>query len=83
MAFTSFLWKKVALSMEKSGNQNKVCNVAIVVDGRRRLSEGDGEEKEKLMASHFGNVLSISFGSQKLKVKIYSREKKKKKNFPR
>ncbi|KAI3744184.1 hypothetical protein L1987_57260 [Smallanthus sonchifolius] len=63
-AFTSFLWKIVALSMEDSGNHNKLCNVALAVDGRRRLSEGDGEEKEKLRASHFGNVLSMPSGSK-------------------
>ncbi|KAI3671903.1 hypothetical protein L1987_87100 [Smallanthus sonchifolius] len=63
-AFTSFLWKIVALSMEDSGNHNNLCNVALAVDGRRRLSEGDGEEKEKLMASHFGNVLSMPSGSK-------------------
>ncbi|KAI3671901.1 hypothetical protein L1987_87098 [Smallanthus sonchifolius] len=63
-AFTSFLWKLVALSMVDSGNHNKLCNVALAVDGRSRLSEGDGEEKEKLMASHFGNVLSMPSGSK-------------------
>lgn len=70
MAFTSFMWKNVALSMEASRNHNEVCNVVITVDGRRRLSEGDGEEKEKLMASHFGNVLSMPFGSKKPQVII-------------
>ncbi|PWA73451.1 transferase, Chloramphenicol acetyltransferase-like domain protein [Artemisia annua] len=62
-AFTSFLWKTIALSMEDSGNSNKMCSVALAVDGRRRLSEGDGEETEKSMISHFGNVLSIPSGS--------------------
>ncbi|KAL8268785.1 hypothetical protein R6Q59_002583 [Mikania micrantha] len=65
VAFTSFLWKEVALSMEDSGKQNEACNVVVAVDGRRRLSEGEGEEKEKLMASHFGNVLSMPYGSKK------------------
>ncbi|KAI3744192.1 hypothetical protein L1987_57268 [Smallanthus sonchifolius] len=65
VAFTSFLWKEVALSMEESGKQSEACNVVVTVDGRRRLSEGDGEEKEKLMASHFGNVLSMPYGSKK------------------
>ncbi|KAJ9563580.1 hypothetical protein OSB04_008740 [Centaurea solstitialis] len=65
VAFTSYLWKELALSMEEAGNHNEVCNVAIAVDGRRRLSEGDGEEKEKLMDSHFGNVLSIPYGTKK------------------
>ncbi|KVH97481.1 shikimate O-hydroxycinnamoyltransferase-like [Cynara cardunculus var. scolymus] len=64
-AFTSFLWKIVALSMEDSGYRNQMCNVAIAVDGRRRVSEGDGEEKEKLMVSHFGNVLSMSCGAKR------------------
>ncbi|KAK1412106.1 hypothetical protein QVD17_33095 [Tagetes erecta] len=64
-AFTSFLWKIVALSMEDSENYNKMCSVALAVDGRSRLSQGDGEEKEKLMASHFGNVLSMPFGSKR------------------
>ncbi|CAH1434558.1 unnamed protein product, partial [Lactuca virosa] len=64
-AFTSFLWKKIALSMEDSGKHNRVCNVAVAVNGRRRLSEGDGEEKEKLMASYFGNVISMPYGSKR------------------
>ncbi|KAJ9563877.1 hypothetical protein OSB04_009037 [Centaurea solstitialis] len=64
-SFTSFLWKIVALSMEELGNHNDMCNVAIAVDGRRRLSEGDGEEKEKLMVSHFGNVLSMPSGAKR------------------
>ncbi|KAI3764057.1 hypothetical protein L2E82_14057 [Cichorium intybus] len=70
VAFTSFLWKIIALSMVESGNLNQMCNVALAVDGRSRLGEGEGEEKEKLMASHFGNVLSMPSGaktSQELK----------------
>ncbi|KAI3731686.1 hypothetical protein L1987_62875 [Smallanthus sonchifolius] len=65
VSFTSFLWKNVCLSMEDSENYNQMCNVALVVDGRSRLSQGDGEEKEKLMSSHFGNVLSMPFGSKR------------------
>lgn len=64
-AFTSFLWKIVALSLEESGNHNQMCHVALAVDGRSRLSQGDGEEKEKLMASHFGNVLSMPSGAKR------------------
>ncbi|KAK1425468.1 hypothetical protein QVD17_20820 [Tagetes erecta] len=63
-AFTSFLWKIIALSMDDSGNRKKLCNVAIAVDGRGRLSKGDGEEKQKLMTCHFGNVLSMPSGSK-------------------
>ena len=69
-AFTSFLWKMIASSMEDSGNSNKMCSVALAVDGRRRLSEGDGDEKEKLMISHFGNVLSIPSGAIRSQVRI-------------
>ncbi|KAD4982935.1 hypothetical protein E3N88_19606 [Mikania micrantha] len=65
VSFTSFLWKEVALSMEDSGKHHEACNVVVSVDGRRRLGEGEGEEKEKLMASHFGNVLSMPYGSKK------------------
>ncbi|KAI7725322.1 hypothetical protein M8C21_029670 [Ambrosia artemisiifolia] len=61
-SFTSFLWKITAKYMEDSGYLDHVCNIAVAVDGRRRLSEGEGVEKEDLMAAHFGNVLSIPFG---------------------
>ncbi|GJX00524.1 shikimate O-hydroxycinnamoyltransferase-like protein [Tanacetum coccineum] len=63
VAFTSLFWKIVALSMEESGKSNKMCNMTLAVDGRRRLSEGDGEENEKLVISHFGNVLSMPSGA--------------------
>ncbi|GJR34596.1 hypothetical protein Tco_1210280 [Tanacetum coccineum] len=59
----------IALSIKYSGNSNKMYNVALVVDGRKRLSEGDGEEKEKLIISHFGNVLSIPSGAKRSQVK--------------
>nr|XP_043625852.1 coniferyl alcohol acyltransferase-like [Erigeron canadensis] len=65
VAFASFLWKQVALSMEESGKHSEACNVVVSVDGRRRLGDGGDDEKGKLMASHFGNVLSMPFGSKK------------------
>lgn len=68
-AFTSFLWKIVALSLEESGNHNQLCRVAVAVDGRSRLSQGDGEEKEKLTTSHFGNVLSMPYGEKRSHVR--------------
>ncbi|KAI5656910.1 hypothetical protein M9H77_25703 [Catharanthus roseus] len=60
-AFSGFLWKIIA-----SNNiyKNKVCRLGIVVDGRSRLA-GDDEKSAKLMASHYGNVLSIPFGEKK------------------
>ncbi|KAF5795271.1 putative alcohol O-acetyltransferase [Helianthus annuus] len=61
-SFTSFLWKMTAKFMEDSGHLDHVCNIAVAVDGRRRLAEGEGVEKEDIMAAHFGNVLSIPFG---------------------
>nr|XP_043625849.1 coniferyl alcohol acyltransferase-like [Erigeron canadensis] len=63
-AFTSFLWKIIALSMEESENRNQICNLAVAVDGRSRIGQGDGEEKQKLLASLFGNVLSMPSGSK-------------------
>ncbi|KAL4575654.1 hypothetical protein LXL04_022505 [Taraxacum kok-saghyz] len=62
-SFTSFLWKITASFLEYSGHHGRMCNIAVAVDGRRRLSEGEGAEREKLMAAHFGNVLSIPFGA--------------------
>ncbi|KAJ9563879.1 hypothetical protein OSB04_009039 [Centaurea solstitialis] len=64
-AFTSFLWKTVAMSMEELGNQNQMFTMALAVDGRRMLSEGDGQEKQKLMATQFGNVVSLPFGTKR------------------
>ncbi|KAL4586437.1 hypothetical protein LXL04_011073 [Taraxacum kok-saghyz] len=64
-AFTSFLWKLIALCFEDSGNHNQMCNMVLAVDGRSRLGKGDGKEKEKLMASHFGNVLSMPYGGKR------------------
>ncbi|GAV69968.1 Transferase domain-containing protein, partial [Cephalotus follicularis] len=62
-AFCALLWKMVAQSDTK-GNA-KVSKMGIVVDGRTRIAEGD-KDKETLMASYFGNVLSIPYGCQKL-----------------
>ena len=42
---------------------NKTCKMGIVVDGRGRLSSGD-DDKTALMATYFGNVLSIPFGEK-------------------
>ncbi|KAI3516821.1 hypothetical protein L1887_15892 [Cichorium endivia] len=61
-SFTSFLWKITASFLEDSGRLGHMCNIAVAVDGRRRLSDGEGQERGKLMAAHFGNVLSIPFG---------------------
>ncbi|KAI4305961.1 hypothetical protein L6164_029286 [Bauhinia variegata] len=59
-SFCAFLWKMVAASaMGKRVN----VKMGIVVDGRKRLSNGD-KDKEALMGSYFGNVLSIPFGGK-------------------
>jgi hypothetical protein len=39
-------------------NENIVAKMGLVVDGRKRLSNGD-KNKEEIMSSYFGNVLSI------------------------
>ncbi|KAI7725325.1 hypothetical protein M8C21_029673 [Ambrosia artemisiifolia] len=60
-SFASFLWKITASFLEDSGHQGYICNIAVPVDGRRSLSEGEGVEKEKLMAARCGNVCSMPF----------------------
>ncbi|KAK6263833.1 hypothetical protein SCA6_019267 [Theobroma cacao] len=60
-SFSAFLWKMVATVAAKDGD--KISKMGIVVDGRSRLGEGD-QDKATLMGSHFGNVLSIPYGSQ-------------------
>ncbi|KAK3001100.1 hypothetical protein RJ639_021415 [Escallonia herrerae] len=58
-AFTAFLWKVVVPACSTS---NKTCRMGIVVDGRARL-----EDDRNLMASYFGNVLSIPFSEKSFK----------------
>ncbi|PWA42446.1 Chloramphenicol acetyltransferase-like domain-containing protein [Artemisia annua] len=70
VAFTSLFWKIVALSMEESGASNKVCNMALAVDGRRRLNEIAGEDNEMLLILHFSNVLSMPSGAIRAQVGI-------------
>ncbi|KAM0006798.1 putative alcohol O-acetyltransferase [Helianthus debilis subsp. tardiflorus] len=60
-SFASFLWKITASFLEDSGYPGYMCNIAVPVDGRRWLSEGEGVEKEKRMAERCGNVFSIPF----------------------
>ncbi|XVE77888.1 hypothetical protein DITRI_Ditri13aG0099900 [Diplodiscus trichospermus] len=60
-SFSAFLWKMVAAFGGK--DRDKVSKMGIVVDGRSRLGEGD-EDKATFMNSHFGNVLSIPYGSK-------------------
>ena len=40
-----------------------VAKMGVVVDGRKRLSNGD-KNKEAMMGCYFGNVLSIPFGGK-------------------
>ncbi|KAG8365449.1 hypothetical protein BUALT_Bualt18G0106000 [Buddleja alternifolia] len=57
VAFSAYLWKTIAAGK----NSDKNCKLGLVVDGRSRLIDGD-ENEAKLIASYFGNVLSIPFG---------------------
>ncbi|KAL1355383.1 hypothetical protein HN51_007439 [Arachis hypogaea] len=71
VSFSAFLWKLVATASVSSktiidGYNNKkaiVAKMGIVVDGRRRLSNGD-KKKEALMNCYFGNVVSIPFDGE-------------------
>ncbi|KAM3701847.1 hypothetical protein ACB098_05G205400 [Castanea mollissima] len=58
--FSAFLWKIIA----KSGTTDKnISKLGIVVDGRTRIGRGD-EEKTKILASYFGNLWSLPYGSK-------------------
>ncbi|XP_020552106.1 shikimate O-hydroxycinnamoyltransferase-like [Sesamum indicum] len=62
-SFCGFLWKMIVSGNDSAGDN--CCRLGIVVDGRSRLIDGD-ESEAKLMASYFGNVLSIPFGEKKI-----------------
>ncbi|XP_075486577.1 coniferyl alcohol acyltransferase-like [Primulina tabacum] len=62
--FSAFLWKMIVSSKVSAGDG--YCKLGIVVDGRKRLIDGE-ESQEKLIASYFGNVLSIPYGEKKIK----------------
>ncbi|RDX61458.1 Shikimate O-hydroxycinnamoyltransferase, partial [Mucuna pruriens] len=62
--FSAFLWKMMAQAASRDKNsKNVVAKMGIVVDGRKRLSNGD-KEREAMMECYFGNVLSIPFGGK-------------------
>lgn len=62
-AFSGFLWKTLASSVDYNNKRDdKICRLGIVVDGRSRLDNG------KIMASYYGNVLSVPFGEKKCEV---------------
>ncbi|KAK7387009.1 hypothetical protein VNO78_27450 [Psophocarpus tetragonolobus] len=63
--FSAFLWKMVARAASRDGNNGKrvVAKMGIVVDGRKRLGNGD-KKNEAMMECYFGNVLSIPFGEK-------------------
>ncbi|XP_010251800.1 PREDICTED: shikimate O-hydroxycinnamoyltransferase-like [Nelumbo nucifera] len=59
-SFSAFLWKIIA---KTSSDDAERCKMGIVVDGRRRLSNGV-EDTTCSMVNYFGNVLSIPFGKK-------------------
>ncbi|XP_061342780.1 coniferyl alcohol acyltransferase-like [Gastrolobium bilobum] len=68
-SFSAFLWKMVAAaSVDEDDDDDDhkrviVAKMGVVVDGRKRLSNGD-KNKEERMSSYFGNVLSIPFSGK-------------------
>ncbi|KAL1336809.1 hypothetical protein HN51_031230 [Arachis hypogaea] len=65
-SFSAFLWKMVAMATSSTttgGGKRLVVKMDVVVDGRKRLSNGD-KSKEAMMDSYFGNVVSIPFGGK-------------------
>ncbi|GJS79570.1 shikimate O-hydroxycinnamoyltransferase-like protein [Tanacetum coccineum] len=71
-SFTSFLWKSAASFLEDSGHAGYMCNIAVPIDGRMRLSEGEGIEKQKLMAGRLGNIISMPFKGIQSKVNTFN-----------
>lgn len=60
--FSAFIWKMVgAATASVEGKENVLAKMGVVVDGRKRLSNGD-KNKEAIMGSYFGNVISIPYG---------------------
>ena len=53
----------VAKSAVMEDENQKICKMGTMVDGRKWLSNED-KVKETMMASYFGNVLSIPFGKK-------------------
>lgn len=67
-SFSAFLWKMVAAAACSSAtidadHKRVVAKMGVVVDGRKRLSYGD-DNREAIMGSYFGNVLSIPYGGK-------------------
>ncbi|XP_020235688.1 putrescine hydroxycinnamoyltransferase 2-like [Cajanus cajan] len=63
--FSAFLWKMVARAASRDkATERVVAKLGIVVDGRKRLGNDDDKEREAMMDSYFGNVLSIPFGGK-------------------
>ncbi|XP_010539595.1 PREDICTED: shikimate O-hydroxycinnamoyltransferase-like [Tarenaya hassleriana] len=64
-SFSAFLWKLLA---KHAGNDQStiISKLGVVVDGRRRLAGQETGEKENVMETYFGNVLSVPFGGQRI-----------------
>ena len=56
------MWKIIAKS---AAIDKKITQLGIRVDGRTRISRGD-KEKAILMASYFGSVVSLPYGTKKV-----------------
>ncbi|XP_058113410.1 coniferyl alcohol acyltransferase-like [Magnolia sinica] len=60
-SLSACIWKIIAKSERDSMRR---CKMGIVVDGRTRLSDGDGPNHS--MSNYFGNVLSIPYGEERV-----------------
>ncbi|KAK9265848.1 hypothetical protein L1049_027081 [Liquidambar formosana] len=65
-SFSAFLWKMVAKYAVRQNVDKKIGKLGIAIDGRSRLSHGEGDDKAALMAAYFGNVLSNSSGEMRI-----------------
>lgn len=60
-SFSAFLWKMVgAAAAYAEGKEKVLTKMSVVVEGRKRLSNGD-KNKEAIMGCYFGNVVSVPY----------------------
>ncbi|KAL3616844.1 hypothetical protein CASFOL_039238 [Castilleja foliolosa] len=64
-AFCAFLWKTIVSGEHSSGDN--FSRLGIIVNGRTRLINGGDSKESNLIASYFGNILSIPFGENKIR----------------
>lgn len=58
-AFSAYIWKIMANTVDKS---HKQCKMGWLIDGRRQISKNKNDGSHNNMLNYIGNVLSVAFG---------------------